>query len=58
LSGLDILPADAEALIRQARLKLGWIEAPSEEPEGEAETETETETEETASEGGATQEAR
>jgi N utilization substance protein A len=52
LSGLDVLPAEAEALIMQARLKLGWIEPPTDD-EGEADDETET-----ASEGGATEEAR
>ena len=50
LSGLDVLPAEAEAMIMQARLKLGWIEAPT---EGEGETEAEG-----ASEGEATEEAR
>jgi N utilization substance protein A len=58
LSGLDVLPAEAEALILQARLKLGWIEAPKEaESEAEAEAGSETAGEEMASEGGASGEA-
>ena len=41
----------------QARLKLGWIEAPSEQVP-ESESEAETAGEEMASEGGPTEEAR
>jgi len=33
LDGIDISREDAEALIMAARVKAGWIEAPSEEPE-------------------------
>jgi transcription termination/antitermination protein NusA len=32
-SGLDVAPAEAEALIMAARLKMGWIETAA-EPEG------------------------
>ncbi len=35
-AGLDVTAADAEAMIMQARVQLGWIEAPA-EPEMEAE---------------------
>jgi transcription termination/antitermination protein NusA len=41
-AGLDVTAADAEAMIMQARVDLGWIEAPvAEEPAAEAETEAE-----------------
>ncbi|HUE46659.1 MAG TPA: helix-hairpin-helix domain-containing protein, partial [Aestuariivirgaceae bacterium] len=63
LSALSVLPADAEALIMQARLKLGWIEEAPEEAEEGAETEGEGEAEAeagagTGAEGSATEEAR
>jgi N utilization substance protein A len=54
LSGLDVLPAEAEALILQARLKLGWIEAPK---EAEPESDSDAAGEEMQSEGGASGEA-
>ena len=54
---MNLLPADAEALIMQARLKLGWIEAPSEE-EPESDGEAEAAGQDMASEGGPTEEAR
>jgi N utilization substance protein A len=53
-SALDVLPADAEALIMQARLKLGWIEAPK---EAEPESDSDAAGEEMQSEGGASGEA-
>ncbi|HUE46162.1 MAG TPA: helix-hairpin-helix domain-containing protein, partial [Aestuariivirgaceae bacterium] len=57
LSALNVLPADAEALIMQARFKLGWIEAPR-ESEAESEGESDAASQEMASEGGASGEAR
>jgi N utilization substance protein A len=57
-SALDVLPADAEALILQARLKLGWIEAPKEaESEPESEAGSEAAGQQMASEDGAGGEA-
>jgi transcription termination/antitermination protein NusA len=44
LSALNVLPGDAEALIMQARVKLGWIEAPAQaeaESDGESQGEDE-----------------
>ena len=38
-AGLDVTAADAEAMIMQARVQLGWIEAPA-EPEMEAEADS------------------
>jgi transcription termination/antitermination protein NusA len=36
-AGLDVTAADAEAMIMQARVQLGWIEAPASDAEAEAE---------------------
>jgi transcription termination/antitermination protein NusA len=41
LDGFEISRAEAEAMIMDARVKAGWIEAPVEEAEAEAETELE-----------------
>jgi N utilization substance protein A len=52
LSDLDVSPADAEAFIMQARVKLGWVEAEPEAPETEAATEAEPENETQSDAGG------
>ena len=36
-AGLDVTAADAEAMIMQARVQLGWIEAPASDAQAEAE---------------------
>jgi N utilization substance protein A len=41
--GIEISKEDAEAMIMQARVMVGWIEAPAEEPEVEAEADAEAE---------------